>query len=82
MPNHCTNNLAIKGNETEVKRFREAITTPVEGRKSSSGEFAILHNLYPCPPELEEMPSTFAMNDEEASKKQQKVYEANIKKFG
>jgi len=82
MPNHCTNNLTIKGNETEVKRFREAITKPVEGRKLSSSEFAILHNLYPCPIELEETPSVFFVNDEEASQAQQKLYEANIEKFG
>lgn len=82
MPNHCTNNLTIKGDTAEVVRFRKEITKPVEGRKSSYSEFAILHNLYPCPPELEKTPSILYVNDDEASKQQEKLYEANIKKFG
>jgi len=80
MPNHCSNNLTIKGNETDVKRFREAIVKPIEGRNHS--EFAILHNLYPCPPELENIPTIIAINDDEKAQEQQKLYEANIQKFG
>lgn len=54
MPNHCTNNLMVMGDEKEVKRFREAITNGENLEQYS--EFSILANLLPTPEELNNTP--------------------------
>lgn len=78
MPNHCTNNLMVMGDEQEVKRFREAITNGENLEQYS--EFSILANLLPCPEELANTPSGSFASDEQ--KKVDEKNKSNIAKFG
>lgn len=72
MPNHCSNDLYIRGPKKEVKRFIEAV------KGEEEGEYRICQNLYPCPQELIDTPSgSFGNTEEEAE-----VQKHNIEKYG
>ena len=78
MPNLCTNNLLVTGDEKEVKRFHNAIT---KGEMKDYEQFRILDNLLPTPKELQDTPKgSFGESDKQKQKEEQN--KANIAKFG
>jgi hypothetical protein len=78
MPNLCTNNLRVTGDEKEVMRFHDAIT---KGEMEGHEQFRILDNLLPTPEELRNTPKgSFGESDKQKTMEQQN--EANIAKFG
>lgn len=78
MPNLCTNNLLVTGDEKEVKRFHDAIT---KGEMKDYEQFRILDNLLPTPKELQDTPKgSFGESDKQKQKEEQN--KANIAKFG
>lgn len=80
MPNYCTNNLKVSGDETEIKRFHEAIIKNEDERKDYN-QFSILDNLFPTPAELSATPKgSFGESDKQKQMEEQN--KANIAKFG
>lgn len=78
MPNLCTNNLRVTGDDKEVMRFHDAIT---KGEMEDHEQFRILDNLLPTPEELRNTPKgSFGESDKQKTMEQQN--EANIAKFG
>ena len=78
MPNLCTNNLLVTGDQKEVKRFHDAIT---KGEMKDYEQFRILDNLLPTPKELQDTPKgSFGESDKQKQKEEQN--KANIAKFG
>ena len=78
MPNLCTNNLLVTGDQKEVKRFHDAIT---KGEMKDYEQFRILDNLLPTPKELQDTPKgSFGESDKQKTMEEQN--KANIAKFG
>lgn len=79
MPNYCTNNLTVSGDEKEIKRFHEAI---IQGDdRESYNEFSILDNLFPTPIELRETPKG-SFGESEKQKQMEEMQKANKAKYG
>ena len=72
MPNDCSNNLYVWGNEEALQKFVEDIT--VDGR------MLILRSLYPCPTELYETVAGFMGTDKAEEHRIQQ--ETNVAKYG
>jgi hypothetical protein len=78
MPNYCTNNLTVSGDEKEIKRFHEAI---IQGDdRKSYNEFSILDNLLPTPSDLSATPK--GSFGEEKQKQMEEMQKANKAKYG
>jgi hypothetical protein len=67
MPNHCENDLLIRGPYEDRDDFMRAISSETE---EGHPYYAILANLYPCPEELLETcaPTKVVMTQEEADR--------------
>lgn len=72
MPNDCSNNLYVWGDEEALQKFVEDIT--VDGR------IQILRSLYPCPTELYDTVAGFIGTDKAEEHRIQQ--EANVAKYG
>ena len=86
MPNWCSNNLYIKGDEAEIKRFVDEVTLP-KNPEVPFTEYSIIHKLYPCPTELAETVKGFYANNEDGTKSEKQIamelqQEKNLVKYG
>lgn len=86
MPNWCSNDLYIKGDEAEIKRFMNEITLP-KNEEVPFNRYSILDKLHPCPIELAETTKGWFANNEDGTKSDKQIalenqHEKNLVKYG
>lgn len=81
MPNWCTNDLYIRGDDDKIAEFIQRVTLSEEQAEKRKQKYDILHNLYPTPEELRNTTSGF-FNDPKAQEEHKAKEDANLQKYG